>query len=494
MPTTAHLVLPAGDQDIALEKVQPGAILRIRPGEHVPVDGKVLQGASAINESMLTGEPMPVEKQAGDNVTGGTVNGTGSLVMRAERVGSDTMLAQIVRLVNEAQRSRAPLQRLADRVAGYFVPAVLAVAILTFIIWGTRGPEPRWSYALVNAVAVLIIACPCALGLATPMSVMVGIGRGARAGLLFRNAEALEALAQVDCLIIDKTGTLTEGAPRVVAAEPPRILPLAAALEQGSEHPLAAAIRNAAGSVTERVEHFQAIPGAGVNGMVEGRRVAVGNSALIPGGQAPDTTATIVFVAIEGEPAGYILIEDPIRATSAEAVRQLRADGVDVIMATGDRRETALDVARKLGIAQVEAALKPPDKVELVRRLTAAGRAVAMAGDGINDAPALAQARVGIALGTGSGIAIESAGLTLVQGDLRGIHRARRLSRAVVANIRQNLWFAFGYNLLGVPIAAGVLYPLFGVLLSPMLAALAMTFSSVSVITNALRLRRVPLE
>ena len=501
-PSTAHLVLPAGDQDIALDQVHPGAMLRVRPGEHVPVDGKVVQGTSAIDESMLTGEPMPVVKQPGDAVTGGTLNGTGSFVMRAERVGSETMLAQIVRLVNQAQRSRAPLQRLADRVAAYFVPAVLAAAVLTFAAWAAFGPEPRWVYAIVNAVAVLIIACPCALGLATPMSVMVGIGRGAQAGLLFRNAEALEALAEVDRLVIDKTGTLTEGAPRVVAVEPASLLPFAAAVEQASEHPLAAAIRQAHTGNTSPVTNFESIPGAGARGLVDGQRVAVGNRTLIPNATAPDTDATVVFVTIDPSPgagaptgklSGYILIEDPIRATSAEAAAQLAADGLEVVMATGDRRQTAAAVARKLGIARFEAEMTPAAKADLVVKLTSEGHIVAMAGDGVNDAPALARARVGIALGAGSGIAIESAGLTLVQGDLRGIVRARRLSRAVVANIRQNLVFAFAYNSLGIPIAAGILYPTFGILLSPMLAALAMTFSSVSVIANALRLRKIRL-
>jgi Cu+-exporting ATPase len=487
------LVLPAGDQDIPLSEVRVGAVLRVRPGEHVPTDGKVLEGASAVDESLLTGEPMPVAKQPGDGLTGGTVNGTGSLVMRAERVGAETVLSQIVRQVTNAQRSRAPLQRQADRVAEYFVPAVLLVAILTFAVWAALGPEPRYAYAIVNAVAVLIIACPCALGLATPMSIMVGIGRGAQAGLLFRDAETLEALAGVDRLVVDKTGTLTEGAPKVVDVQPAEILPLAAAIENASEHPLAAAIRKAHTGTPLPVSEFQSVPGSGASGIVNGRRVSVGNHNLVPNAPVPDTDATVVYVSIDGVPAGYILIDDPVRNTSREAVEQLQKAGVEVIMATGDRLLTAQRVAGLVGITVVEAEMTPSGKAKLVERFSADGHGVAMAGDGVNDAPALAQARVGIAMGSGSGIAMETAGLTLVQGDLRGILRARRLSSAVVANIRQNLFFAFAYNLLGVPIAAGVLYPFFGILLSPMLAALAMTFSSVSVIANALRLRRVRL-
>jgi P-type Cu+ transporter len=478
-PTTAHLVLPAGDHDIPLDQVRVGAILRVRPGEHIPTDGKVLQGTSAVDEAMLTGEPMPVTKQPGDGVTGGTLNGTGSFIMRAERVGAETTLAQIVRLVNRAQRSRAPMQRLADRVAGYFVPAVVAAAIITFLAWATIGPEPRYAYAIVNAVAVLIIACPCALGLATPMS--------------FRDAEALEALAGVDRLVVDKTGTLTEGAPKVISVQPPEILAMAAALEQASEHPLAAAIRQAYEGHLPVVTQFQSMPGQGASGLVDERRVVVGNHSLVPNAPVPETDATIVYVAINGTPTGHILIDDPVRGTSREAVRQLQDEGVELIMATGDRRPTARKVASAVGITSVEAEMTPAAKAALVARLTSEGHSVAMAGDGVNDAPALAQARVGIAMGSGSGIAMETAGLTLVQGDLRGIVRARRLSRAVVANIRQNLFFAFAYNALGIPVAAGLLYPLFGILLSPMLAALAMTFSSVSVIANALRLRKVRL-
>jgi P-type Cu+ transporter len=503
-PTQAHLVLAAGESDIQVDHVRVGAILRVRPGESVPVDGKVLRGESAVDESMITGEPLPVGKAAGATVTAGTINGTGSFVMRAEKVGRDTVLAQIIRLVNQAQRSRAPIQHLADRVAALFVPAVLTVSLLTFAAWMAVGPEPRWAYALVNAIAVLIIACPCALGLATPLSVMVGIGRGAQAGLLFRDAETLEALAQVDHVVLDKTGTLTLGKPRVTQVQPPEILRLAAALEQASEHPLAGAIRAAYLETSVRplppVEDFQSFAGQGARARVEGRWVAVGNAALVPGpprgsvALADEPGASVVYVAVDGERVGRILIEDVVRPTSRAAVSALRAEGVQVLMATGDRRGAAQLVAQQCGIDRVEAELTPAGKAELVRRLNAAGATVAMVGDGVNDAPALALARVGIALGTGVAVAMETAGLTLVQGDLRGIVRARRLSRAVVANIRQNLIFAFGYNLLGVPIAAGVLYPWFGILLSPMLAALAMTFSSLSVVANALRLRGLKLN
>jgi Cu+-exporting ATPase len=463
---------------------------------------------------MVTGEPIPVEKKPGDRVTGGTVNGTGSFVMRAERVGSDTLLAQIVRLVAEAQRSRAPIQRLADQVSAYFVPAVVVVAILTFVGWALFGPEPRLAYALVNAVAVLIIACPCALGLATPMSIMVGMGRGATAGVLVRDAEVLEVLEKVDTLVVDKTGTLTEGKPRLVsvAARPgldeAELLRLAAGLERGSEHPLAAAI--VAGARDRGVEprsagDFHSVTGKGVTGTVYGRVVALGNAALLaelgidPGDLRERAEAgrregqTVMFVAIDGLAAGLLGVADPIKASTPEAIRQLRDEGIRIVMLTGDSRTTAEAVARTLGIEHVEAEVLPEQKVEVVRDLQAKGRVVAMAGDGINDAPALAQAHVGIAMGTGTDVAMESAGVTLVKGDLLGIARARRLSRATMRNIRENLFFAFAYNALGVPIAAGMLYPVTGLLLSPIFASAAMTFSSVSVIGNALRLRRARL-
>jgi len=512
--TARRLRADGGEEDVPLEQVQAGDRLRVRPGEKVPVDGVVLEGTSSVDESMVTGEPIPAEKSPGSRVTGGTVNGTGSLVMRAERVGRDTLLARIVQMVSEAQRSRAPIQRLADVVAGYFVPAVVLTAVVTFTIWATVGPEPRLAHALVNAVAVLIIACPCALGLATPMSIMVGTGRGALAGVLIKNAEALEVLEKVDTLVVDKTGTLTEGKPRltsvVVASggDEGELVRLAASLERASEHPLAAAIVAGAaerGVTLAEAKEFQSVTGKGVRGMVDARAVALGTRALLEelgvavGGLAESAEAlrrdgqTVVFVAVDGKAAGLVGVADPIKASTPEAIRLLHADGVRLVMLTGDSRTTAEAVARKLGIDQVMAEVLPEQKGEVVKKLQREGRVVAMAGDGVNDAPALAQAQVGIAMGTGTDVAMESAGVTLVKGDLRGIARARRLSRATMRNIRQNLFFAFVYNTLGVPIAAGVLYPFFGLLLSPMIAAAAMTFSSVSVISNALRLRRVAL-
>lgn len=514
-PKTARIVRADGrEEDVALEQVKPGDKLRVRPGEKVPVDGVVAEGSSAVDESMVTGEPIPVEKHQGDRLIGATVNGTGSLMMQAERVGTDTLLSQIVHMVSEAQRSRAPIQRLADVVSGYFVPAVVAVAVLTFAVWSQWGPEPRLAHAIINAVAVLIIACPCALGLATPMSIMVGTGRGATAGVLIKNAEALEIMEKVDTLVCDKTGTLTVGKPRltsVLAANGFReddILQLGASLERASEHPLAAAI---VGGAEERklqlvpVTNFQSETGKGVRGNVNGKAVAIGNRKLLeslnldPGAldeQAAKRRAggeTVMYVTIENKPAGLIGVADPIKESTPEAIRQLHEEGLKVVMLTGDNQVTAEAVARKLGIDRIIAEVLPEQKVEVVKQLQAEGRVVAMAGDGINDAPALAQAQVGIAMGTGTDVAMESAGVTLVKGDLRGIVRARRLSRATMRNIRQNLFFAFIYNALGVPIAAGVLYPFFGLLLSPIIAAAAMSFSSVSVVTNALRLNRVPL-
>ncbi|MFB3920177.1 MAG: heavy metal translocating P-type ATPase [Terriglobia bacterium] len=514
-PKTARLLLDDGsEKDVPLEQVHPGDRLRVRPGEKVPVDGVDLDGSSSIDESMVTGEPIPVEKQPGSKVTGGTVNGTGGFVMRAERVGSDTLLAQIVRMVGEAQRSRAPIQRLADKVAAYFVPAVVLVAVITFVVWALAGPPPRLAHALLNAVAVLIIACPCALGLATPMSVMVGTGRGALAGVLIRNAEALEILEKVDTLVVDKTGTLTEGKPRLASVTTLEgwtdsdLLRLAASLEKASEHPLAKAVMTGA---TERglsladVKEFQSLTGEGVIGTVEGHVVALGNARLFERlrisldrlherlAAARDGTQTSVLVAVDGNPVGIITVADPIKPSTPEAIHLLHKDGIRIVMLTGDSRATAESVANDLKIDEVEAEVLPQRKGEVVKRLQAEGRVVAMAGDGINDAPALAQAHVGIAMGTGTDVAMESAGVTLVKGDLRGIARARRLSRATMRNIRQNLFFAFVYNSVGVPVAAGVLYPLFGLLLSPMIAAAAMTFSSVSVISNALRLRKTGL-
>jgi len=514
-PKTARRVrADGGEEDVPLDRVQVGDRLRVRPGEKVPVDGVVLEGASAVDESMVTGESIPVEKKLGDRLIGATLNGTGSLVMRAERVGAETLLSQIVRLVAEAQRSRAPIQRLADVVASYFVPAVVAVAALTFTTWALWGPEPRLAYALINSVAVLIIACPCALGLATPMSIMVASGKGATAGVLFRNAEAIEILRKVDTLVVDKTGTLTEGKPKLATVAPSEgwgddfLLRLAAGLERGSEHPLAVAILAGAregGVEPAPVEDFASIPGKGVTGRTEGRRVALGNQALLEdlgvdakglAGRAEALRAegqTIVFVAVDGAVAGLLGVSDPIKATTPEAVRQLHGEGLRMVMLSGDSRTTTEAVARRLGIDEVMAELLPQQKAEAIKRLQSSGRIVAMAGDGINDAPALAQAHVGIAMGTGTDVAIESAGVILVKGDLRGILRARRLSRATMRNIKQNLFFAFVYNALAVPIAAGALYPFLGILLSPMIAAATMSVSSVSVIGNALRLRKVEL-
>ena len=513
-PTTARRIDAAGtEQDVPLEHVQVGDRLRVRPGERVPVDGVVIDGTTTIDESMVTGEPIPVEKIATAKVTGGTVNGTGTFVMEAQRVGSDTLLSQIVRLVGEAQRSRAPIQRLADTVAGWFVPAVILVAVMTFAVWAIWGPEPRLAHALVNAVAVLIIACPCALGLATPMSIMVGTGRGAEIGVLLRNAEALELMERIDTVVVDKTGTLTEGKPAlttIVAAnsiDEATLLRLVASLEKVSEHPLAEAIVRGAEERDVRtapVAEFRSVTGKGVVGTVDGRSVAIGNAALLADLGAQVTTAeradalrangeTVMFVAVDGVYAGLIGVADRIKATTVEAIKALHDEGLRIVMLTGDNRVTAEAVARSVGIDTVEAEVLPEQKAAVIKRLQAEGRQVAMAGDGINDAPALAQAQVGIAMGTGTDVAMESAGITLVQGDLRGLVRARRLSRATMRNIRQNLFFAFIYNVLGVPVAAGVLYPAFGWLLSPIIASAAMTFSSVSVIGNALRLRRQAL-
>ncbi len=494
-----------GDEDVPLAAVQVGDLLRVRPGESVPVDGVVTEGESAVDESMVTGESMPVHKEPGAKVTGATVNGTGSFVMRAERVGEATLLAQIVRMVAEAQRSRAPIQRLADRVSAWFVPLVVLAAVAAFAAWASLGPQPRLAYAIVNAVAVLIIACPCALGLATPMSIMVGTGRGAAAGVLVRNAEALELMERVDTLVVDKTGTLTEGKPRVAAVRAApgfteeEVVRAAAAVERASEHPLARAILEEAarrGLDGAAASGFRSLTGKGVAGEVEGARVAVGSAALmrelgVEGGEARDEGA--MLVAIGGRVAGALSVEDPIKATAPEALRELREQGIRVVMLTGDNRATAEAVAGRLGILEVEAEVLPARKTEIVQRLRSQGRIVAMAGDGINDAPALSAAHVGIAMGTGADVAMESADVTLLHGDLRGIVRARRLGRATLRNIRQNLFWAFGYNVLGVPIAAGVLYPVAGILLSPMIASAAMSFSSVSVIANALRLRHVRL-
>jgi Cu+-exporting ATPase len=543
-PKTARLVRDDGvEVDVPLDAVHVGDRLRVRPGEKVPVDGMILEGSSSVDESMVTGESIPVEKQSGDRVIGGTVNGTGGFLMRAERVGSETLLAQIVQMVATAQRSRAPIQRLADVVASWFVPTVVIVAVITFIVWGLFGPQPRLAYAVVNSVAVLIIACPCALGLATPMSITVGVGRGAQAGVLIKNAEALEVLERVDTLVCDKTGTLTEGKPRLASivaavrdgghpaestghpspltahqetgrgltrmnADQTEILRIAAGLERGSEHPLAAAIVGAAQQSNvelPKVDGFQSLTGRGIVGVVDGRKAALGNRQLMEDLHVAlaefAATAerlrrdgqTVMFLAVDGALAGLLGVADPIKASTVDAIKLLRESGVRIVMLTGDSRTTAEAVAGKLGIDQIEAEVLPERKSEVVKRLQAERHIAAMAGDGVNDAPALAQADVGIAMGTGTDVAIESAGVTLVKGDLRGIARARQLSQATMRNIRQNLFFAFIYNVLGVPVAAGVLYPFFGILLSPIIAAAAMSFSSVSVITNALRLRNLRL-
>jgi Cu+-exporting ATPase len=514
-PKTARVVRDDGsEEDVPLDRLAVGDRLRVRPGEKVGTDGVILEGSSSLDESLVTGEPIPVEKRVGDRVTGGTVNGSGSFLMRAERVGSDTLLAHIVQLVSEAQRSRAPIQRLADVVSAYFVPAVVFISVLTFIVWASVGPQPRLAYALVNAVAVLIIACPCALGLATPMSIMVGTGRGALAGVLIKNAEALEVLEKVDTLVVDKTGTLTEGKPRLASVHPlpgwdvAEVLRLAATLERGSEHPLAAAI------VAEALERelrlgeareFRSLSGEGVVGEFEGKALALGNRRLFErlkidvgpldakGAELRGKGQTVVFMAVNGLACGLLAVTDPIKSSAPEALRLLQKDGMRIVMLTGDTRRTAKAVARELGIDEFEGEVLPAEKGKVIKRLQAEGRVVAMAGDGVNDAPSLALAQVGIAMGTGTDVAIESAGITLVKGDLRGIVRARRLSKGTMRNIRQNLFFALVYNTLGVPLAAGVLYPVLGLLLSPMLAAAAMTFSSVSVISNALRLRRLEL-
>jgi Cu+-exporting ATPase len=511
-PTTARRVGRDGsEEDVPLAAVVVGDRLRVRPGEKVPVDGVVVEGSTAVDESMVTGEPIPVEKHAGDRVVGATVNGTGSVVIEAQKVGADTLLSRIVAMVSEAQRSRAPIQKTVDVVSGYFVPIVVAAAVLTFVVWAIAGPEPRMAHALINAVAVLIIACPCALGLATPMSIMVATGKGATIGVLFRNAEAIEVLRKVDTLVVDKTGTLTEGKPRLVSvvavaeANENGLLGLAASLERGSEHPLAAAIVAGAlerGLELARALGFESLTGQGVRGTVEGRRVALGNRALMSdmgidvGEVAGRSEAlrregqTVMYVAVEGRFAGLVGVADPVKASTPEALQALREEGIRVVMVTGDGEATAKTVAGKLGIDEVMAEVLPARKVEVVKRLQSEGRFVAMAGDGINDAPALAQAQVGIAMGSGTDVAMESAAVTLVKGDLRGIVRALRLSRRTMANIRQNLFFAFVYNAAGVPLAAGVLYPAFGLLLSPIVAAAAMSLSSLSVVGNALRLRR----
>ena len=512
-PKTARRVNADGNEtDVPLEHVQVGDRLRVRPGEKVPVDGVVVDGQSAVDESMLTGEPIPAAKVTGDRVTGATVNGTGALLIQAERVGSETLLAQIVQMVAEAQRSRAPIQGLADTVAGYFVPAVIAVAVLTFAVWAVVGPEPRMTYALINAVAVLIIACPCALGLATPMSIMVATGKAATVGVLFRNAEAIELLRDVDTIVVDKTGTLTEGKPRlvrVVAAagfSEDDVLRLAATLERASEHPLAQAIDSGAserGITVERVKNFDSRTGRGVVGDVGGRHVGIGNRRLLTelgvdsahfevmADAMRAEAQTVMFVAVDGKLAGLVGVADPIKGSTPAAIKGLQAEGMRIVVLTGDNRATAEAVAKQLGLEDVRADVLPDQKAEVVKQLQAEGCVVAMAGDGVNDAPALAQAQVGIAMGTGTDVAMQSAGVTLVGGDLRGILRARQLSRATMRNIRENLFFAFVYNALGLPIAAGVLFPVIGVLLSPMIAAAAMSLSSVSVIGNALRLRRM---
>ncbi len=513
-PKTARRVDDQGEHDVPLEHVHPGDLLRVRPGEKIPVDGVVVEGTTNVDESMVTGEPLPVEKAADDRLIGATVNATGSVLMRAERVGADTLLSQIVNMVAQAQRSRAPIQKLADKVSAWFVPAVIVAALLTFAVWALAGPQPRLVFAFVNAVAVLIIACPCALGLATPMSVMVAAGKGATAGVLFRNAEAIEVLRTVDTLVVDKTGTLTLGKPALASVvaldgfDENELRRLAASVERASEHPLAAAIVAGAeqrGLTIPKAEHFESITGKGVYGAAEGHRVALGNRALLQemhleardlvdrAEQLRAEGQTVMFVAIDGKLAGLLAVADPVKESTPDAIRELHAAGLRIVMLTGDSRTTANAVAQKLGIDEVIAEVLPGQKADAVKRLQQQGRIVAMAGDGINDAPALAAAEVGIAMGTGTDVAMESADVTLVKGDLRGILRARRLSNATMANIRQNLFFAFIYNALGVPIAAGVLYPFFGILLSPMIAAAAMSFSSVSVIANALRLRNAKI-
>ncbi|HEY3277929.1 MAG TPA: heavy metal translocating P-type ATPase [Syntrophorhabdaceae bacterium] len=513
-PKTARRVKDGREDDVPLDQVTPGDLLRVRPGEKVPVDGVVVEGQSAVDESMVTGEPVPVRKEKGDRLIGATVNGTGSLIMRAEKVGADTLLAQIVRMVADAQRSRAPIQKLADSVAGYFVQSVVAVALVTFVIWAWIGPEPRMALALINAVAVLIIACPCALGLATPMSIMVATGKGATAGVLFKNAEAIEVMRKVDTLVVDKTGTLTLGKPKLVEVWPAsgfvekEVLRFASSLEQGSEHPLGAAIVGGAGERgirPEAVEDFQSITGKGVMGRVDGRDVRLGNAGFAgdPGaetgalsGRAEEMRGqgnTVMFLSVDGKVAGLLGVADPIKETTPEAVGLLHDEGVWIVMVTGDSRTTADAVSKKLGLDEVIAEVLPDKKAIIVKQLQDRGRTVAMAGDGINDAPALAQAHVGIAMGTGTDVAMESAGVTLVKGDLRGIVRARALSRATMRNIKENLFFALIYNALGIPVAAGLLYPLWGILLSPVFAAAAMSLSSVSVVGNALRLKRVTL-
>jgi P-type Cu+ transporter len=514
-PPSARLVTAEGDREVPLDEVKVGDSLRVVPGDKVPVDGEVIDGHSSVEESMITGEPLPVEKSAGDKVTGGTVNGTGSFVMRTERIGDETLLGQIVTMVAEAQRSRAPIQGLADKVAGIFVPSVLAVSVITFALWMWLGPEPRLAHAIVNAVAVLIIACPCALGLATPMSIMVGVGRGAQEGVLVKNAEALERLEKINTLVVDKTGTLTEGKPKLMDVLPTPgfdagdILQLAASLENHSEHPLASAVVQGAKEqnlTLETVENFRSVTAGGVIGTVAGRSVMIGKPDFLRDeritGLEPleasaeglqDQGRTAVFIAIDGKPAGILAVADPIKSTTAEAIRELHALGLTLVMLTGDNRRTASAVAKQLGIDVVEAGVEPAGKVAHIRKLRAEGKYVAMAGDGINDAPALSEAEIGIAMGTGTDIAMQSAGITLVKGDLRGIAKAIRLGRATMRNIRQNLFFAFLYNALGIPVAAGVLYPFFGLLLSPIIAGAAMSLSSVSVIGNALRLRRVRL-
>lgn len=514
-PKQARVIRNDGsEEDVPLERVKPGDKLRIRPGEKVPVDGVVIDGNGSVDESMVTGESMPVRKERGDKVVGATLNGTGSLIMKAERVGADTVLSQIVRMVAEAQRSRASIQRLVDVIAAYFVEAVMGIAVITFIVWGLTGPEPRLAYALVNAVAVLIIACPCALGLATPMSIMVAAGKGAAVGILFRNAEAIEELRTVDTLVVDKTGTLTVGKPKLLnvvvlpGEDEPQMLFFAAGIEKGSEHPLASAIVSGAvarGISLPAAEAFVSITGKGVRGRIDGRDVVLGNVRMLedagidPGNLRDEAERlrgsgqTVMFVAVDGKPMGLLGIADPLKETAAEAIQELHDEGIRIVMLTGDNRTTAEAVAKQLRIDEVVAEVLPEQKALIVKELQENGSTVAMAGDGINDAPALAQARVGIAMGTGTDVAMESAGVTLVKGDLRGIVRARRLSRLTMKNIRQNLFFAFVYNALGVPIAAGVLYPAFGILLSPIIAAAAMSLSSVSVVINALRLKREKL-